>query len=250
MMRLALVGGEEFADGFEDVHAELLKSVGDHSRGVYLPCAAAEDGPEVVEYWCNLAIRRLSATGAQVAAPRITDKASANDRQNVKLLAEADWIYLGGGKPHVALGTLSGTRVLDELTAAAQRGVLIIGASAGAMMMCTRSFVLTQKAMDEFERAMTKDSNAPFPSLPPLDCLNFVPNSICIPHFDQSYMRSWDDPRLLPAGFTLIGVDEQTALVNLASVTGTWTVSGRGSVTILHSQGAPVKYHAGQQITL
>src|SRR5258708_36890337 len=103
MMRLALVGGEEFADGFEDVHAELLKSVGDHSRGVYLPCAAAEDGPDVVEYWCNLAIRRLSATGAQGAAPRVTDKASANDPQNVKLLPEADWINSAGAKPHLAL---------------------------------------------------------------------------------------------------------------------------------------------------
>src|SRR5437868_5591402 len=109
LMRLALIGGEEFSDGFEDVHAALLDSVGGKgSHGVFLPTAAAEDGRDVVDYWCKLAIKRLSATGATVEAPRLADKAAADDEHTTQLLTDADWIYLGGGKPHVALGILNG----------------------------------------------------------------------------------------------------------------------------------------------
>jgi cyanophycinase-like exopeptidase len=249
MMRLALVGGEEFADGFEDVHAELLNAVGgSRSRGVFLPTAAAEDGANVVDYWRDLARKRLSATGATVDAPCVVDKASANDERTAATIANADWIYLGGGKPHVAMGILNGTRVMKELVAAAKRGTLIIGASAGAMMMCTRSIVLTSEAMAQFERAMQSNTaDGPMPSFPPLDCLNFIPESMCIPHFDRSYSRRWEDPQFHPAGLTLIGVDEQTAISNL---TGTWQVSGRGTITIIPDGGTATKYHAGQQVII
>jgi hypothetical protein len=41
---LALIGGEEFAAGFEDVHASLLKDTGNaQPRVVYLPTCAADD---------------------------------------------------------------------------------------------------------------------------------------------------------------------------------------------------------------
>jgi len=248
-MRLSLVGGEEFADGFEDVHAELLSAVGgSKSRGVFLPTAAAEDGPDVVDYWRDLARRRLSATGAAVDAPCVVDKASANDESTAALLANADWIYLGGGKPHVSMRILSETRVMDELVAAAKRGTLIIGASAGAMMMCTRSVILTPEVMGQFERALqSHHPDEPPPTPPWLDCLDLVPKSMCVPHFDRSYSRRWEDRRLHPARLTIIGVDEQTALSNLS---GTWVVSGRRTVTIIPDGGTPTKYQAGQTVAL
>lgn len=248
-MRLALVGGEEFADGFEDVHAELLSAVGgSRSKGVFLPTAAAEDGANVVDYWRDLARKRLSATGATVDAPCVVDRASANDEHTAASITSADWIYLGGGKPHVAMGILNGTRVMDELIAAAKRGTLIIGASAGAMMMCTRSIVLTPEAMAQFERAMQSSrADGSMPAFPPLDCLDFVPKSMCVPHFDRSYARRWEDPRLHPAGLTLIGIDEQTAMANL---NGTWQVYGRGAITIIPEGGPVTKYRVGQQIML
>lgn len=43
MMRnkLALIGGEEFSDDFQDVHASLVVSLGEKPRVVFLPTAAA-----------------------------------------------------------------------------------------------------------------------------------------------------------------------------------------------------------------
>ena len=126
-VRLALIGGEEFADGFEDVHARLLDDVRgtpDLHRTVqvaYLPTCAADDGDEAIDYWCAIAREKLSAPGAEVLTPRVVDAASANNARYAQLVANADWIYLGGGYPHVAMRILPGTRVMDALQAALKR---------------------------------------------------------------------------------------------------------------------------------
>ena len=99
--RLALIGGEEFSDGFEDVHTSLLKDTGiAQPRLVFLPTCAADDGDEAIEYWCNTAREKFTALGASIETPRIVDAASANDEGFAQLMADADLIYFGGGYPH------------------------------------------------------------------------------------------------------------------------------------------------------
>src|SRR5512137_1882055 len=101
--RLALIGGEEFSDGFEDVHASLLKDTGrTQPRLVFLPTCAADDGDEAIEYWCNTAREQFTALGAIVETLRVIDRASADDVRYAQSIAEADLIYFGGGYPHVA----------------------------------------------------------------------------------------------------------------------------------------------------
>src|SRR5262249_32303136 len=151
-------------------------------------------------YWCNLSRQRLSPYCAEVEAPLIIDNQSANDPVHVKLLVEADWIYLGGGYPHVAMRILSGTPVMNALIRAAMRDTLIIGASAGAMMMCAQSVVITPGIFSQNEAPL------------PLKCLGFIPNSLCVPHFNRGFAQRWLDGDFVPGGFTLIGIDEQAAL--------------------------------------
>lgn len=231
MMQLALIGGEEFADGFEHVHAELIPA---GSRGVFLATAATEDGINTVNYWRELAVQRLSAGGASVTAPLIVSRTDADEAVNVETISAADWIYLGGGKPHVAMGILAGTRVLDAVIAAAQHGKLILGASAGAMMICARSFVLSEAALNEFQHRMQHHQPGdPIPMLPPLDCLGLIPDSLCLPHYNRSYARQIFRPELVDGALRILGVDEQTALYN---ADGTWRVIGGGTVTIMHDR--------------
>ncbi|MCC7449199.1 MAG: Type 1 glutamine amidotransferase-like domain-containing protein [Anaerolineae bacterium] len=235
-MRLALIGGEEFAPGFEDVHADILSSVaGGQSRGVFLPTCAAHDGIDTVQYWCDKAQHNLSPFAGMVATPLVIDKPSANDPTNAGLIANADWVYLGGGFPHVGMTVLSSTAVLRELRRVAERGVLILGASAGAMMMCGESFVITP---DLFGGKVKPE---------PIDGLGFIPNSLCIPHFNRSYLQHWTNDEVRPPNTTLIGINEQTALVNLH---GYWEVLGRGTVAIFECGSAITRYQAGQRVTL
>jgi cyanophycinase len=239
---LALIGGEEFADGFEDVHAELLEG---RSRVVYLPTCAAHDGPEVVEHWCNLARERLSATGARVETPRVIDRQSAHDPDHARLVAEADVVYIGGGHPNIGMDLLAGTPVLSALFRAAEAGALIAGASAGAMIMCARSFVITPELDQAFERILSgahpEEVDLPVP--PSIECLGLVPQAICIPHFDSPIPWQWLKDGLLPDNYTLIGVDEQTALVRRSDC---WHALGRGVVTLGGCDWEPERYAAGK----
>ena len=234
-MQLVLIGGEEFADGFEDVHAAILSQVaGGRSRGVFLPTCATHDGIDTVKYWCQKAKEKLSPVSASVETPLIVDSQSANDPASVALLASADWIYLGGGYPQVGMSILAGTHSLEALRRAAARGVLIIGASAGAMMMCTRSVVITPGLMN--------GTSAP----EPLDCLGFVRDSLCVPHFNASWAERWLEDELRPKDLTLIGIDEQTALVHTR---GAWEVLGHGRVGILEKDKTLAWHRAGQQVS-
>ena len=254
---ISFIGGEEFADGFEDVHASLLELArtvraqknGHAVRAVFLPTCAADDGPETVAYWCETARNRLEAVGAHVSALPIVDEASANDPENARLIAEADWLYLGGGYPHVGMRILSGTRALQALHTARLRGALISGASAGAMMLCSISWIISS----ELDAAVTKiltsgsglsDWSIPLPPL--LDCIGLVPRSMCWPHANQFFSLRWLRNGLLPPGHTLIAIDEQTALVD----TGTdgWQVLGRGMVRLVNNQYEIQELPAGSWI--
>jgi len=254
---LALIGGEEFSDGFEDVHAELLARMdGRPGRVVFLPTCASDDGEETVDYWCDLARRRLSDLGAQVDTPRVVDRDSANNPEFARLVAEAGWIYLGGGYPHVAMRILPRTLVLEAIFTALKRGVLLTGASAGAMLMCARSFVVTPELSKEAGRVWENGAPPDWdPPMPPLfDCLGIIPRSFCAPHFNRLFATKWLEHGLLLPGHSLIGIDEQTALIstdgNAGKASSAWQVAGRGMVTVYHGDQLAGRYPSGNTISL
>ncbi len=253
-MRLALMGGEEFSDGFEDVHAGLLEDVRQTlitpraPHVVYLPTCTADDGEETIERWCATARDKFSALGAAIETPRVVDPASANDARHAQLVAEADLIYLGGGHPHVAMRILPGTRVLDALHAALSRGAFLAGTSGGAMLMGAQSIVMTSELLAEIGRVWNAPGGAPAdwdPPLPPsLDCLGIVPSVFCAPHFDRVWFSDkWLRRGLLHSGVTLVGIDERTALV---TIHGGWEVRGRGAATLIDVDLRARRYAAGE----
>jgi len=161
--KLALIGGEEFSNDFEDMHVGLIAPLGQKPRVAFLPTPAANDGIEIVEHWCSLAREKLLALGAIVNTPRVVDRESANDPRHAQQIAEADWVYLGGGYAHVALPILQGTKVMEALLSAKERGALISGASAGAMMMGEQAIVITPELLEDigkyWERARVRKRN-------------------------------------------------------------------------------------------
>lgn len=249
--RLALIGGEEFSDDYEVIHRNLLMSLGGKSKVAFLPTAAAHDGTETVEYWCTQAREKLSALGAQVETPRVVDAASANETLFASQVAHADWVYLGGGYAHVALPILQGTKVMDSLLAAFERGTLISGSSAGAMMMGEQAIVITPELLEDVGKYW--ESGAPpawDPPVPPLiPALNWLPQTIVAPHFDRPWFsRKWLEREFLPDQFTLIGIDERTTLAQKAN--GDWEVFGRGSVTFYKEGHKIGRYAVGDTFTL
>ncbi len=249
--RLALIGGEEFAAGFEEVHASLLQDTGRaQPRLVFLPTCAADDGDEAIEYWCNTAREQFTALGAIVETPRLIDRASADDPRYAQSIAEADVIYFGGGYPHVAMRILPDTRVMAALQDAVQRGVLVAGLSGGAMLMGARSEVVTPELAEEIARVW--ENGAPSDWDPPLtgmiDCLGWVSHGFCAPHFNRVFTWKWLEHGILADGEVMIGIDEQTALVSRAG--DQWEVRGHGRVTLIRDDRQPKRYAAGEVVTL
>ena len=217
----------------------------------FLPTPAAHDGAETVEYWCAQAREKLSALGAQVETPRVVDAASANEESFANQVAEADWVYLGGGYAHIALPILQGTKVMDSLIAALEKGTLISGASAGAMMMGEQAIVITPELLEDVGKYW--ESGAPpewDPPTPPLiEGLNWLPRTIVAPHFDRPWFsRKWLERDFLPNGFILLGIDERTTLAQVRD--GKWQVFGLGSVTIYEQGKEIARYAAGDVFTL
>lgn len=254
MMRnkLALIGGEEFSDDFQDVHASLVVSLGEKPRVVFLPTAAANDGIETVEHWCSLAREKLSALGAIVDTPLVINRESANDPHYAQRVANADWVYLGGGYAHVAFPILQGTKVMEALLFAKERRALISGASAGAMMMGTQAIVITSELLEDvgkyWETGAPPEWDSPVPPL--IQGLGWLTGQIVAPHFDRPWFsRRWLDSNVFQTGATLIGIDEYTALIAL-DTNGTWEVRGRGLVTVHRTRKDFTRYGAGEMIVL
>jgi len=249
--RLALIGGEEFSDDFEEIHAGLVTALGGKPIVAFLPTPAANDGIETVEYWCSLAREKLSALGASVDTPRVIDRESADDPRHAQQVTEADWVYLGGGYAHVALPILQGTKVMEALLSARERGVLISGSSAGAMMMGEQAIVITPALLEDvgkyWESGAPPDWDPPIPPLIP--ALNWLPQTIVAPHFDRPWFsRKWLARDFLPNGFTLIGIDERTTLAQ--NLNSKWEVFGHGSIWLYQAGHEIARYATGDMFSL
>jgi len=249
---LALIGGEEFSDKFREIHAGLFTNTGKKPRVAFLPTPAANDGSETIEYWCAQAREKLAVLGAKVRPLRVVDRNSANDLCNAQQIREADWVYLGGGYAHVAFPILRETKVLNSLFSARQRGALISGASAGAMMMGELSIVITPELVEDISKYW--ESGAPSnwnPTVPPLiRGFNWLPKTIIAPHFDRPWFsHKWlEQEDFLPKGFTLIGIDEHTTLAQNSN--GYWEVFGLGSVSLFKEGRRVAHYTAGDTFQL
>jgi cyanophycinase-like exopeptidase len=258
---LALIGGEEFTNAFDDVHASLLEIAreaagargGDRRqvRVVYLPFNMAEDGAETIECWSEEARSRLEKLGALVSAPPISDRCSADDPVNARVVRQADWIYIGGGKPQVGMRVFAGSETCRAMMDAYRQGALLSGASAGAMILADSSWVITPELDQSIERSVSQGKTPDefdLPKLEHLACLGVLPRSLVWPHLNQFFSMRWLKSGMKPAGHTVIGIDEQTALVGAPD--RRWKVFGRGRVTLIDDNYQMQSYNPESELHL
>lgn len=123
---LVLVGGGELED-MAEIHRAAIEAMADESPVVFVPTAsatpnnghAAEHGARVVAQ-----IERLGGPPGYVAP--IFSSADASDPKNMRRLAQAGLVYLGGGQAQRLVELLTGTPTLDALAAAYEAGTVIV----------------------------------------------------------------------------------------------------------------------------
>jgi cyanophycinase len=226
---IALVGSGEFLPAMETVDAALLD--GRPARAVFLPTAAAQEGPERVDYWLRLGADHYHRLGAEPVPLAVLDRRAADDPANAARVEGAGLVYLSGGNPGYLADTLRGTAVLEAILAAWRAGAALAGCSAGAC-------ALTAVA-DDVRTGQARPG------------LGVVPGLVVLPHFDR--IERWRPGIVtrrageLAAGQTLVGIDEETALV---TTDGGWRVEGRRRVWVIGPDGRRTGHPAGADVTI
>jgi cyanophycinase len=219
-MIFAMVGSGEYLPAIEPLDRDLLARLPQSPRVVCLPTAAGLEGAARIDYWSQSGVAHFTRLGAVATAVPIIDRTSANDPVLAAQIAQANFVYLSGGKPDYLYRTLVDSLAWQAITAVTQQGGVLAGCSAGAMIMGEKYFG--------------------FPSWK--DGFGLVPNVTIIPHFDEISDSFLAPVRLLTdKGLIMVGVDGNTALVQ---ANGRYEVVGNGRVTIWR-KGEKQKYAAG-----
>ena len=230
---VALLGADEFLPAVAALDAELLAATGRaRPRVVILPTASAPDGEEVFQRWAAMGIEHFQGLGAEVEAVLVHDRSEADDPASVQAVGEADLVYLSGGHPAHLFRALTGSAVWAAALAVHARGGVLVGCSAGAMVLCGRQALVRRP-----------------PHLPLRyeHALGVVPGAAAFPHYDK-FPEAMSVLMVAPAprGITILGLDEGTAAVGRD---GNWVVRGRGRVTVWRGRQR-IRYRDGETFEL
>ena len=220
---LALVGSGEYLEVMADVEGALIE--GRPRRYVQIPTAAAPEGPRRLRYWLDLGAAQAERLGVEPVPVVVRDRDEAGSADLAALIHGAGLIYLSGGNPQFLARTLRGTRVWAAVEAAWRSGAALAGCSAGAI------------ALTDWVPAVRSPAREPEAEPEAEPGLGVLPWLRVLPHFDR--MRSWA-PDLAtraaagaPPGTTVIGIDEDTAIVDLTGGGRSWQVHGRQQAWVL-----------------
>ena len=217
---LALVGSGEYLPPIASVDRELIRRLAAPVRVVCLPTAVGTEGDERIDYWSRLGVDHITSLGVQAQALPVIDRASADDPALAAAVAQANFVYLSGGKPDYLHRTLDGGLVWQAILSVLASGGLLAGCSAGAMILGEKFFG--------------------FPGWKP--GFAFLPGATIIPHYDE-IPENMIRPLHLVAGkdLTILGIDGSTALVQTGEQ---YEVLGRGGVTVWNRTGK-IRHTAG-----
>lgn len=220
---IALVGGDEFRAGCEPMDGEILAAAGaSRPKVLIVPTAAARQNPAKA---AANGVSYFEGLGADADSLMALDSNDAGDDGLVARVAWADVVYLTGGDPAHLLDVLRGSRLLDAITAAVAGGAVLVGSSAGAMVL---------------------GSWMRYGGIRP--ALGLLDGLAVLPHHERSSPDVVTDELAEAAypGGPVLGLDAGVAC--LGGKDG-WRVVGNGSV-VLYFQGTWRRFQASEAVPL
>lgn len=211
MSYILLEGGAEFGGQMAVPDRRAIELAGGPDAPiVIIPTAAAPDHNH--ERAGNNGKRWFAGLGASdVEVAPIVDRASANDESVAAMLSQAKLIYLLGGFTHYLGQTLVDSEAWRSIVDAHNNGAVVAGSSAGAMVVCEYYFNPSAGTIEQG--------------------LNLVPNACVLPHHNSFGKRWASQLRELLPGITLVGIDEQTGMINDAGP-NLWSPLGAAKITL------------------
>jgi cyanophycinase len=219
-----LVGGGEWGGACRELDAELLAASG-AKEVVVLPTAAAFERPERVG---EAATAWFEALGAKVHVLDVLQRSDAEEKSTAALVRKARYVHLADGSPLHLRSVLKDSALFEGLLAAWAGGAVLSASGAGATLLC-------DPMVDPRGGAYTVG-------------LGVVKNLAVFPYHGTAAAHLLERSiELLPSAATLVGIDEDTALV---LEQGSWRVAGAGAVTVYpsRSRGGATAFTAGAAV--
>ena len=215
---VALVGSGEFLPAMADFDAGLLAATGrSRPRVAILPTASWPDGEEVFHRWATHGRRPTSpALGAEVEPVLVRDRVDADDAAHAQAIGEADLdLPLGRQARPPVVDAAAGRRSGGRSCAAHERGAVLAGCSAGAMILAGAALVdLRRRRL--FWPLRWRDG--------PGAGAGRVGRARTTTPCRRRWRRCSSSRRR--AAIAVLGIDEETAVVGRD---GSWQVHGRGA---------------------
>lgn len=210
--QIALVGGEEFRSGCEDMDREIMRASGkdpaaDPVKVVVVPTAAVT-GPAKA---ANDGAIHFGALGGDASRLMLLERSHAEDQEFFGPATLADVVYFTGGSPDHLLETVKDSKFLAALLATLEGGSVLAGSSAGAMVMGSM---------------MRRPSAGGW-----VEALGVAPGIAVLPHHERRDQAetSKDLQQSAPGDLTFLGIDARTGCLGAP---GNWRVVGFGRVTV------------------
>ncbi len=251
---IALVGSGEFLSVMDTTDLFLLQTLGgpEQARVAVIPTASGLE-PGMPQHWAELGLQHFRQLGAQVEAVMILNREAAADPAILEVLSRSNFFYFSGGNPNYLIETLQNSPAWKIIREAHANGAVLAGCSAGAMAFGGYTVSI---------RAMRAGGSPEW-----IKALGLLPGVITFPHFDRmGGFIGQDTFKAMIAsataleggqdGISLIGVDEDTALVRLSPGSPEtieqprWQVIGRQTVSVFDHEGRPTIYRSGEKIGL
>lgn len=168
---VCLQGGGEFAAGCRDMDADLVRRAG--GGPVVVTALASSPGDEYESAAAN-GVRHFRDLGATevIAAPDVREAPAAA----VAAIRRARLLVLPGGSPSRLRAALTQTAVGAVISELAAGGAVVMGSSAGAMLVCGWT-VLPDERGPHGPRVTTG--------------LGLVPDALVLPHYSEGSAGEW-----------------------------------------------------------
>ena len=221
--QICLVGGEEFRVGCEAMDLEIMAASGGNPARVVVIPTAAVTGPAKA---ANDGVTHFGKLGGDASQLMVLEREHAEDAGFVQPSRDADVVYFTGGSPDHLLATIKDSQLLAALLELLERGSVLAGSSAGAMVMGSM---------------MRRPRGGGW-----VEGLGLVPGVAVLPHHENRDPE--ETSRELqsqgPSGLTVLGIDARTGCLGGP---GAWKVVGSGRVTV-YQDGEWGVFESGQQL--
>ncbi len=210
MVRVCLQGGNELMPASREMDLALLEMAGPGPL-VVVPLASkpgadyARTGAHATTYFTDLGADVVAAPDARRDAAAAAEAVDA-----------AGYVVLTGGSPRTLRDALVESGLSSRIVAAARRGVLVMGSSAGAMVACTTTLLPQWRGN---------------PNVGP--GIGLVDGYVVVPHFDGA-RTAWVRAGLAAAP-AVLGIPENSGV--LVSDDGELSALGQSPSTLITADG-------------